>query len=248
MKCKLCLSNKKLIGKSHIFPDFLYKDLYDKKHRLHKVKLPEISTTLYTQTGEYDRHILCAECDNNILGKLDSYGKNSLIEGIVEYKSKTIIHELRSNSWGLDVQFWSGLNYKSFKLFLLSLLWRSSISRRIMFEKVELAEHEEILRSMIYNGTPDEPDNYPCIIFRYDHVDKLPTGIISQPFQIGDKTSPSGYVFPILGLYLIFYLSESQKPLYDEIGSVNKKGEMAIIPLPDKQALKYFVSNFVSSK
>ena len=90
MKCKLCLSNKKLIGKSHPLPDFLYKDLYDEKHRLHKVKLPGISTGYYTQTGEYDRHLLCADCDNNILGRLDSYGNDSLIEGLVKYESEKI--------------------------------------------------------------------------------------------------------------------------------------------------------------
>lgn len=246
MKCKLCLSNKKLIGKSHPLPDFLYKDLYDEKHRLHKVKLPGISTGYYTQTGEYDRHLLCADCDNNILGRLDSYGNDSLIEGLVKYESETIKHEMRSNALGLDIQFWTGLNYERFKLFLLSLLWRSSISQREMFKGVELAEHEETLRSMVYSGFPDEPDIYPSIIFRYDHVDILPTDLITEPFPFGDKASPSGYVFPILGMYILYYLPDGLRPLYDELCPVNKEGEMRAILLPKDQALKYFKSNFVS--
>lgn len=93
MECRLCLRDKVLIRRSHIFPDFLYKELYDEKHRLHKVKLPGKSVGYYTQTGEYDRHLLCADCDNNILGRLDSYGNSSLIEGIVKYESETIKQE-----------------------------------------------------------------------------------------------------------------------------------------------------------
>lgn len=32
--CKLCLEEKILLKKSHIIPEFMYKDLYDENHKL----------------------------------------------------------------------------------------------------------------------------------------------------------------------------------------------------------------------
>ena len=38
MKCKLCLEDCVLV-KSHIIPDFMYRDLFDDKHRIFEAKV-----------------------------------------------------------------------------------------------------------------------------------------------------------------------------------------------------------------
>ena len=41
MECKLCLENGVLVRKSHIIPDFMYRDLFDNKHRLFEASLKD---------------------------------------------------------------------------------------------------------------------------------------------------------------------------------------------------------------
>jgi len=80
--CKLCLQSKTLIKKSHIIPDFIFREsnLYDHKHKLLSIDLFEfLSTgkvTLISQnqkSADYEKHILCANCDGDIIGKYESY-------------------------------------------------------------------------------------------------------------------------------------------------------------------------------
>ncbi len=76
MACKLCLNDEKLVKKSHIIPDFMYKDIFDKKHKLYEVtvtKDKDIIKDKLSQTGGYEEQILCQSCDNEVLGKLEGY-------------------------------------------------------------------------------------------------------------------------------------------------------------------------------
>lgn len=64
------------------------------------------------------------------------------------------------------------LNYKIFKLFLLSVLWRASVSRDQFFSKVELGPHESRIRTFLKMGSDPTSEEYSAILI-------LPLG---QPF------------------------------------------------------------------
>lgn len=73
-KCKLCHKLRPLISRSHIIPDFLYRPLYDEKHRLGLATLFETKADFaLRQTGTVEAGLFCADCDNRRLGSLEKY-------------------------------------------------------------------------------------------------------------------------------------------------------------------------------
>lgn len=170
-KCRLCLHNKDLCKKSHIIPKFLYKLLTGGNN---KIVCIDSERSYFKYNSEYEGNILCEDCDSRIIGKLDDYGAKFFYDKFpndVLPCFKIIDGEecvVRENDPFYD--------YKKMKLFLLSILWRSSISTRPLFQKVKLRrEVEESLRLMIINGKPDEPDEYVCFI-RLPPLTTMPNG------------------------------------------------------------------------
>ncbi|MDB5131673.1 MAG: hypothetical protein JWR02_1422, partial [Mucilaginibacter sp.] len=78
MQCQLCLQEKKLLKKSHIIPNFLYKRLFGEDHRLVNINLGNFDEFNYTHSGYYDKDILCGDYDSNLLGRLETYASNCL--------------------------------------------------------------------------------------------------------------------------------------------------------------------------
>lgn len=79
MKCLLCLKDKDLIKSSRIIPDFMYKDLFDEKHRLIRTTGLDVPSAKKLQTGEREGNILCQQCDNVVLGSLEGYACRVLV-------------------------------------------------------------------------------------------------------------------------------------------------------------------------
>lgn len=132
MQCKLCLQDKPLIGKSHIIPDFMYKGLFDDKHRIAQKDFVNNRESL-PPTRIYDKYILCANCDNKILGSYETYAAKELFKPSMHefiYNIKQIFNYHNKN---IDLKI-SKLHYQSTKLFLLSILWRASISKHPFFK------------------------------------------------------------------------------------------------------------------
>lgn len=229
MKCKLCNKDKKLQKKSHIIPDFMYQDLFDEKHRLHEVQLkPTLPLKNKTkQSGAYEKNILCQSCDNKILGRLETYASQALYGGIdlaIENKVGP------SASPYINVK---GLDYKKFKLFLLSILWRASISSLPIFQNVELGEHENIIRDRILNNNPGTSSEYSCAIFTYLHHTKIPNQMIVEPGCIIED-SKQIYAFLISGNLFIFFTNTDESTNWVKNCTIKENGAMNIIQMSDK--------------
>jgi hypothetical protein len=69
--CKLCLQDKELVD-SHIFPEFMYKPLYDDEHRFNVLGNKGEGILKRPPKGIYEK-LLCVECDHNIIGKYENY-------------------------------------------------------------------------------------------------------------------------------------------------------------------------------
>ncbi len=187
-KCKLCLQEKPLLKKSHIIPDFFYVQagMYNESHHIHKIDVQrflESKHISYVPTGVYDKEILCPECDNNIIGTLETYGRKILFGGLS--KGEEIWSEnFRNPVDGFSYSIFGNVNYTKFKLFLLSLLWRSAISKNELFKDVEIPEnHIEDLRRMIYDGNPGKFNDFPIITMTYLKDENLPADFIGQPIK-----------------------------------------------------------------
>lgn len=159
--CKLCLEARKLCDKSHIIPDFLYKYLYGENKKL--VYLHSDRGVSFRYNSEYEGGILCQACDEEIIGTFDDYAAKFIYNEFAT-KIKTQLH-LMDDRKRLVIEG-APYEYAKFKLFLLSLLWRGSISSRPFFAKMKLnSETEEDLRKMISSNDPGVPEKYACFIY-----------------------------------------------------------------------------------
>lgn len=90
MKCQLCLGEKELINRSHIVPNFLYKSILQIERKLVSVNLSDLSSKgEIMQTGYNEGGLLCADCDNRILGSLERYACNHIYTEPTEKSSVT---------------------------------------------------------------------------------------------------------------------------------------------------------------
>src|ERR1700722_5312758 len=79
MNCALCQSNSPLRD-SHIIPEFLYKELYDKIQRFHVVPLDASKPEHFEQKGLYEK-LLCKVCEQKF-SVWEKYAKEAFCEGI----------------------------------------------------------------------------------------------------------------------------------------------------------------------
>ncbi|VAW81253.1 hypothetical protein MNBD_GAMMA12-1540, partial [hydrothermal vent metagenome] len=112
MNCHLCLHDKPL-KKSHIIPEFVYKSLYDEKHRYHILSTFKATKTAQQQKGLREP-LLCELCEEK-LSKYERY-VSLIFTGAIPTTENT----------NGDLITINGLKYKEFKLFALSILWRAS--------------------------------------------------------------------------------------------------------------------------
>jgi hypothetical protein len=158
------------------------------------------------------------------LGSLERYASLVLYGGI----ELTIENSQDQNkSTYISVK---GIDYRKFKLFLLSILWRANISNLPIFQKVNIGEHEQIIRDKILSNNPGSSVEYPCAIFTHLHNPKIPNQIIAEPGCL-DNGEQQIYAFLISGNLFIFFTSLDKQTEWAQHCSVNEKGEMKIIQM-----------------
>ncbi len=234
MICKLCLQEKKLLKQSHIIPNFLYKELLKEDGFFVKANLKDLTKKpLYT--GIFDRYILCKECDNNTLSKLEDYACKVLY-GVKKIKGVTLRNEV--NQHGVEWTMVYGIDYRKFKLFLLSLLWRFSISSHEAYKYVNLGLHEEKIREMIFKNDPKDILDYPCSISSYRKHTDLSYKVISQPLKHHNENGGICYSIIINGFIYNFHVSKNLTPDYISEIIINKNNELKVIHMPKENAIK----------
>ncbi len=192
MACALCLQPKEL-RRSHIIPEFLYKSLYDDKHRLHVLSVIPDQVNSIEQKGLREP-LLCETCETR-LSLWERYASLALQGGI----------ELTFRREG-NLVFVSGLDFEKFRLFQLSILWRAGASRLQFFERVQLGPHAETLRKLLLTGDPGSPNKYGCLMFGVKHEGAAFTQVIMQPNRLRLLDQPA-YRFMFGGFVWVFLVS-----------------------------------------
>lgn len=238
--CRLCLKKKQLIKKSHIISDFMYKPVLDQDHSMIKLNMADTVPPKAVYTGDYESKILCDNCDNQLLGSLESYASKVLFgfprsdKDIYPLKTENQLHP----DGKLTSTFVEGLDYRRFKLFLLSILWRASITERPFFNQVTLGPKEEEVRKMLLYNNPGNYMDYPCLISSFVNNDKKITEkIITSPRRLRSHTGIR-YIFHIGQLVYLFFVSPNDTPRFLADAVINAEGKMRIIHLTDDAAEK----------
>lgn len=203
--CKLCLEEKELLTQSHIISNLLYKTMYDKNHQLIAVNSLNIKNYKKMNSGFYEANILCKSCDNVLIGNLETYG-NSFFNGatnVKKFEKPKIVRSYDLIDEECEVKIYEQVDYTKFKLFLLSILWRSSISNLDFFSDVDLGtKYNENIRKMILNQNPMKNEDYPVVIWQLE-IGSLSKSII-QPIKLTKNQTYTTYVF-FINKYLIYF-------------------------------------------
>ena len=217
--CKLCNQDKKLVD-SHILPEFLYTPLYDEEHRFSFLSMKEGKEIKQLKKGVYEK-LLCENCDNIIIGQYEDHAAKILFgDGKKEI-------EIAKTSYGHLI---SGVNYKLFKLFQISLLWRVSIASRPEIKKISLGPHQEKMRKMLLGGIPGEVYEYGVWMLFFPKSSKDMKDFILIPRPLPRRIE--GYrcfraIFNGL-VWLFFVSSHTQRFSHIEF-FLSKSGELPII-------------------
>jgi len=241
MKCQLCNEEKPLLKKSHIIPNFMYKDLYGTEHKLVLVGLEKLERKGITYSGFFEKNILCANCDNELLSSLECYASSTIFNSGNSKKRQQIKIEDIFGRDGLPSVRYHDLDYSKIKLFLLSILWRAHISTNQFFETVQLGQYAEKIRTMLINKDAGEEDFLETCIVKIKNDGSRPYKALVD-FRRTNYENNTFYVFSMNNMMYHFNISPYRKNEIFEKGKVRKDGTMDIALLSGKFAREYYDS------
>ena len=123
----------------------------------------------------------------------------------------------------------SGVDYAKFKLFQLSVLWRSGVSMLPFFGKVKIGPHAEILRKRLLANDPGQPHEYGCALYALTNKDGVDRGLITQPHRFRMDLL-RGYHFAFGGLSWLYFVSAHPVPGPLASAFVQRSGTFALLP------------------
>lgn len=150
--CALCLKDRELRN-SHIVPEFLYSDLYNENDHMMGVSGRGQRGWKALQKGIRE-HMLCEDCEQHI----NKYYEKPFFQ-------TWVIKPPLPDPWDQKKVYWISVDYRRFKLFHLSVLFRAGVSTLPTFSAVNLGPHTEKLRKLLLDCNPGEAWQYP--IFGY---------------------------------------------------------------------------------
>lgn len=216
----------------------MYKGLFGDKHKLAFVSLDNIQKHKFISTGIYERDVLCQKCDNEILGKLESYASRAfyrkyfanddLLKSFNERDQVNLFKSITIES----------IEYTRFKLFLLSILWRAHISKHPFFKDIDLGKYADKIRMMILTNEPGGEEELQTMI-AIAKSDKIPLQSVIMPRYLRFDGN-SSYIFFINNIFYHFNLSQHNKLSIFDKGYIAKDNTMEIAYLIDSSAISHF--------
>ena len=146
-KCKLCKTNVADKMNSHIIPKFMCKRLFEDVMPRHSIEINSKGKSKKIHDSPKENNILCTGCEKKF-EILETYFSKKIVE----------IHNFTNVKDRIDLETISDQKYlicknikpTIFKLFIYSLVWRSSISKLNEFEKYHIDDKvEEELRMFL---------------------------------------------------------------------------------------------------
>jgi len=157
--CRLC-DRERQLQDSHVVPKAFERLLRQGKH-IYMTVLSEGRTKPEQRT--IVEKLLCWDCEQ----KLQKEYETPSIRIIKEFEKHLVPMTKQPSGASFSPPYnadymASGIQYASFKLFVLSVLWRMSVASR--YPQLNLGpKHGSIIKEMIYSGEAAEPSQYPIL-------------------------------------------------------------------------------------
>ncbi len=215
MKCALCRQVRQ-IRRSHIIPEFLYESMYDDKHRFHVLSAIENQKDWMEQKGLRES-LLCDDCETKI-SRFEDYGRR-VLKGGTEFQFQ------RQGS----VVIVDGIDYRRFKLFQLSILWRAGVSTLDLFQHVQLGPLEEALRKMVFEEQPGKQEEFGCVMFGLKSGINAIADLIVQPVRTRSADGCCCYRFVFGGFQWVFFESGRRMLGSYSVGFLQESGRLCFV-------------------
>ena len=215
--CKLCLRTE-VLQDSHVIPEFSYKPLYDHKHRATRIEAGS-TRKRFLQKGLREQ-LLCLGCE----GRLNQWYEMPF------YRYWFKRRALPSNPAAGAIRI-NGFDYSAFKLFHLSVLWRSAVATMPEFGKVcDLGPYQEKLRLMLLSRDPGPADHYPILgQVLLDSDSMVMFDVILEP-TVGKIDSSRVFMFCFAGCEWFYFLTDHPWGMTRDIlpAAPSKHGSMVL--------------------
>jgi hypothetical protein len=213
--CKLCGKNEEL-RESHVIPEFFYQPVYEPNHVFYRLS-SDSERPKQAHKGLYQK-LFCDSCE-------------SLFQALEDYVAPVwFSKELKFRNES-GISYMMGIDYSLFKLFQLSIIWRASVCSLSEFSNILIgAKHEGIIREMLLNRTPGNPDQYGCVIVHAndDEMQKIINGsmLFLPSFRHdGHRVYPLAYG----ALIWFFYISSHLNTCSFSDKFLSENGELPIV-------------------
>jgi hypothetical protein len=155
--CQLCHEHKRLLKKSHIIPNFMYKPLLAESERLVLFNQVGSVDKRPIQSGFHEPNLLCNTCDNEHISALERAGALILYGQDVTNGMQTQNVRLPD---GLNAVRVFNFSYDRFKLLVMSIFWRMHIANGRFWQTGKIPKHGESLRQLLLAGDAGDSDRY----------------------------------------------------------------------------------------
>lgn len=222
MICKGCNQDKKLV-RTHIIPESFFRELRAEEGTLKLVTNTKGEYTKRAPIGIYDKEILCKECED-------------LFQEVDDYAAKILLnsdnHEELFNEGRLAGYRIKDIDYNLLKRFVISLLWRASISNQNFFRKVHLGPMEARAKKLIWDKSSGDKHEFSFVLAKFDDTGTF-SKIVLDPHQ--ERWFGKRYYRFYLGGYILYVKVDSQEtpfewsqfiPSDNDIIIVSRKGLM----------------------
>lgn len=232
--CRLCGLSKPLV-ESHILPEFVYRPTYDSTHTAVRIDLDKKSVRKQ-QTG-FSEYLLCEDCES-IFSRWEVYFSK------IWFKPKSRLRPDYLDDRLVEIP---GIDYIKFKLFHLSIIWRSGVSSRTEFRSVNLGAQERIIRKHLLASDPGEPDKYAmfCIALRDKDTRKFQDSFIRAP-EGGHFRGHHVYRIIFGGVIWNYWISGHKDKMKTETNCIDRKGilRLAVQDWTDSILVKDLAKHF----
>jgi hypothetical protein len=246
--CHLC-NHPSELQESHIIPRSYFKSLKGKSGQLFTVSTDELVEAKLSNSDPKEE-LLCWECEQFISRNFEQYGTRL-------FKDYKKVKKMK------DAVIFNQFRFKEFYLYLISILWRASISNLTRYEHVELGEK---LNNLLRQCLKERKIKIQTSL-RLDHIFKISViRIVDKTKQITDieiknifidinyQKGSSGddgilWNFMVDGFLIVYYLSPEEdihacrtKRNYAQITDKQR----LVVPIADMSNFSHILDGFSS--
>lgn len=224
--CRLCHKPNKF-ARSHIISrSFFLKIRGQYKHAV-EVNLDAKRMAVFRQAGNYDQQILCLECESKF-NALDTYGYQVLGKTDVRWPILS-----QRNVGTVEAYRVVGCDTDKLRKFLLSVLWRASVSSLNFYSYVRLGsafEDEAIGKVFSPNVLPW--DQFTMLISKFDdNALGAYSSMLFPPMLNRDPLGTNYYTLYLPGLKIIIKVDHRPTPEFWWLSAIQHPSQFELMRL-----------------